>query len=129
MRTHSRFFFFFIVALGLTVTAAYAAAKITFTPSEPRVSAAAKDPSCKIEVLESRPDRKYVKIGIINYHNEWHRTSSGDTPAKAMPQIQKRACQAGADAIMGIQVTERKILEFAMLNVRVATIRFETEGP
>ncbi|HYR86522.1 MAG TPA: hypothetical protein VE422_20710 [Terriglobia bacterium] len=102
-----------------------ASPKITFTPSR-GPGARAKNPSCAIELFEdTEPSQKFVQLGFINYHDEWHRTSSGTKFEKALPLIQKRACEAGADAIMNVQVREEKRFEFAFINVRVTAIRFE----
>ena len=103
----------------------YAKEKITFTPKEPGQHQA-KPQSCEIQVFQdSKPDQAYVDLGIINYHDERHRSKAGSLKLEVvMPKIKARACKAGADAIIGIRVTEVRRLEFAMFNVRATVVRF-----
>jgi hypothetical protein len=100
-------------------------AKVTFRPSEaPKYPA--KDPTCEIEVLDEKPSSKYVELGIINYHHEQHRMSDGELELDvALPEIKKRACQVGADAIMDVHVTDERKLEWATFHVMARAIRFE----
>ena len=100
-----------------------AAGKITFTPA-PGVSASPKESPCKIEVITDKvPAGKYFELGTINFHAEWHRALQGVKPEEAIQRIQEWACRVGADAIMNIQTTQEKRLEFAFINVRVTAVR------
>jgi hypothetical protein len=113
--------------LLLAVGTCRAADKIIFTPA-PGVSAPPKESPCKIEIIsEKSPARKYLELGTINFHAEWHRSGSGVKPEQALQKLQERACQVGADAIMNVQTTQGKRLEFAFINVRVTAIRFESQ--
>jgi hypothetical protein len=102
--------------------------KITFTPKQGS-SRPAKPESCEIQVFaEGKPDRPFIDLGVVNYHDERHRTRDGAlTLDVAMPKIKARACRAGADALIDIRVTEVRRLEFAMFNVRAAAVRFAEE--
>ena len=111
------------LALLLFVGTCAAAGKITFTPA-PGVSAPAKGSPCKIDVIPGNiPAGKYLELGTINFHAEWHRTRRGVKPEEAIQKIREWACQIGADAIMNIQTTQEKRLEFAFINVRVTAVR------
>jgi hypothetical protein len=99
------------------------AGKITFTPV-PGVSAPPKESPCKIDVIPGNiPAGKYLELGTINFHAEWHRTRRGVKPEEAIQKIREWACHVGADAIMNIQTTQEKRLEFAFINVRVTAVR------
>ena len=106
----------------------YAKEKITFTPKTPGEHLAKRDP-CEIEVFQdSKPDRAYVELGVVNYHDERHRSKAGAlTLEVALPKIKASACKVGADALMNIRVTENKHLEFAMFNVSAVAVRFEAK--
>lgn len=90
-----------------------------------------KPEQCEIQVFEDAttlPTQPYVEVAIINYHDERHRTKDGALKLEvAMPKIAASACKLGADALIGVRVTEVRRLEFAMFNVRAAAVRFETE--
>jgi hypothetical protein len=119
-------FAFLVFVFGSLSVCYLAKPKITFTPASKEVFPF-KSPSCDIWSFENseKPAKQYTEVGIINFHEEWHRSKAGVTVDKAMPQIKARACQAGADAITEIHVTQDKRLEFAVLNVRVTAIRFK----
>ena len=104
----------------------YAKEKITFTTKEPRQHQS-KPASCEIQVFQdSKPDQPYVEIGIVNYHDERHRSKAGSLKLEvAMPKIKASVCKVGADALVDIRVTEVRRLEFAMFNVRGIAVRFE----
>ena len=115
----------------LTVIAAgpgTAKEKITFTPKQEQPQPAKPD-SCEMPVFaEGKPDRPFIELGVVNYHDERHRTNDGSLKLDvAMPKIKARACRAGADALIDIRVTEVRRLEFAMFNVRAVAIRFAAE--
>jgi hypothetical protein len=98
--------------------------KITFTPNAPGRHQAKRDP-CEIQIFQdSKPDRPYVDLGIINYHDERHRSKAKAlTLEVALPQIKASACRVGADALMNIRVIENRHLEFAMFNVSATVVR------
>ena len=51
--------------------------KITFTPTE-AAQPQAKPDACEIQVFQnSKPDQAYVDLGVINYHDERHRSKAG----------------------------------------------------
>lgn len=109
--------------LLFVVGACAAAGKITFTPA-PGVSTAPKESPCKVEVIPGEiPAGKYLELGTVNFHAEWHRALHGVTPEEAIQKIQEWACRIGADAIMNIHTTQEKRLEFAFINVRVTAVR------
>ena len=111
------------LALLLFVGTCAAAGKITFVPV-PGVSAPPKGSPCKIDVIPGNvPAGKYLELGTINFHAEWHRARRGVKPEEAIQKIREWGCQVGADAIMNIQTTEEKRLEFAFINVRVTAVR------
>ena len=99
--------------------------KITFTPKESSQQQA-KPETCEIKVFqEAKPEQAYVELGIINYHDERHRTNAGTLKLDiVMPTIKAQACKVGADALIDIRVTEVRRLEFAMFNVRATVVRF-----
>ena len=103
----------------------HAKEKLTFTPKE-TAQYQRKPESCEIRVFQdSKPDQAYVDLGIINYHDERHRSNAGSLKLEVvMPTIKARACKAGADALIDIRVTEVRRLEFAMFNVRATAVRF-----
>jgi hypothetical protein len=102
--------------------------KITFTPKTPGQHLTKRDP-CEIQVFQdSKPDRAYVDLGVINYHDERHRSKAGAlTLEVALPQIKASACKVGADAVMNIRITENRHLEFAMFDVSAMVVRFEAK--
>ena len=104
----------------------YAKEKITVIPKKGVTQYEAKPPTCEIQVFnDSKPDREYVELAVINYHDERHRLISGSLKLEvAMPKIKALACKIGGDALIDIRVTEVRRLEFAMFNVRATVIRF-----
>jgi hypothetical protein len=114
-----------ICAVLLSSPIGHAKVKITFTPKQ-AVKYEARPESCEIQVFkDSKPDRTYIDLGVINYHDERHRLKDGSlTLDVAMPRIKAKACTVGADALVDIRVTEVRRLEFAMFNVRVTAVRF-----
>ena len=72
--------------------------KITFTPKESSQQQA-KPETCEIKVFqEAKPEQAYVELGIINYHDERHRTNAGTL---------KRHCDAD-DQSAGMQGRRRR---------------------
>ena len=122
--------FAFLVCCATVLAAGAGAAKekITFIPKQAHPQPA-KPESCEMEVFaEGKPDRPFIDLGVVNYHDERHRAKDGSlTLEVAMPKIKARACRAGADALIEIRVTEVRRLEFAMFNVRAVAIRFTQE--
>ena len=118
-------FFVCVCSVLFVSRAGYAKEKITFTPREPDQHQA-KPESCEVLVFtDSKPDRAYVDLGIINYHDERHRSKAGSLKLDVvMPKIKASACKVGADALIDIRVTEVRRLEFAMFNVRATAVRF-----
>jgi len=114
-----------ICSVLLSSRPAYAKEKISFTPKE-AVRHQAKPASCEIRVFQdSKPDQAYVELGVINFHDERHRSKAGSLKLEAvMPKIKASACRVGADALIDIRVTEVRRLEFAMFNVRATVVRF-----
>jgi hypothetical protein len=92
--------------------------KIKFTPKKEAGQQEAKPASCEIQVFkDSKPDQEHVDLGIINYHDERHRSNAGALKLEvAMPKIKALACKVGGDALIDIRVTEVRRLEFAMFN-------------
>ena len=122
----TRVFFVCICSVMFCSGPGYAKEKITFTPKGSRPHQA-KPESCEIQVFQdSKPDQTYVDLGIINYHDERHRSNAGSLKLEAvMPKIKANACKIGADALIDIRVTEVRRLEFAMFNVRATAVQFE----
>lgn len=113
--------------LLIVVRTCAAAEKITFTPV-PGVSAPAKESSCKVAVIPGKaPAGKYLELGTINFHAEWHRSRRGVKSEEAIQKVQEWACRVGADAIMNIQTTQEKRLEFAFINVRATAVQSESQ--
>lgn len=105
---------------------AHAKEKITLIPKKGVDQYPAKPPSCDIQVFnDSKPEREYVELAVINYHNEAHRLNSGSLKLEvALPKMKALACKVGGDALIDIRVTEVRRLEFAMFNVRATVVRF-----
>lgn len=120
--------FFICCATVIAAGPGAAKEKITFTP-KPGPQPPGKPESCEIQVIaEGKPDRPFIDLGVVNYHDERHRTKDGSLKLDvAMPKIKARACRAGADALIDIRLTEVRRLEFAMFNVRAVAIRFAAE--
>ncbi len=118
-------FFLCICPVLFSSRPGYAKEKITFTPKESG-QYEAKPASCEIQVFsDSKPDQAYVDLGIINYHDERHRSNAGSLKLEVvMPKIKALACKVGGDALIDIRVTEVRRLEFAMFNVRATVVRF-----
>lgn len=120
----------FVVCCATVIAAGPGTAKerITFTPKQEHAQPA-KPESCEMQVFtEGKPDRPYIDLGMVNYHDERHRTRDGSlTLDVALPKMKARACRAGADALIDIRVTEVRRLEFAMFNVRAVVVRFAAE--
>jgi hypothetical protein len=114
-----------ICSVLLSSRPGYAKEKITFTPKEAGQHQA-KPESCEIRVFQdSKPEQANVELGIINFHDERHRSKAGSlTLEVVMPKIKARACKVGADALIDIRVTDVRRLEFAMFNVRATVVRF-----
>lgn len=121
-------FFICVVLMVWCSRPGYAKDKITFTAKD-SIQRQAKAAPCEIQVFQdAKPERTYVDIGIINYHDERHRANAGSLKLEAvMPKIKALACKVGADALIDIKVTEVRRLEIAMFNVRVTAVRFEPE--
>ena len=128
MRTRPAWVFFVGCAIVMAAGPGTAKEKITFTPMQEHVQPA-KPESCEMPVFaEGKPDRPFIEVGLINYHDERHRAKDGSlTLDAAMPKIKARACTAGADALIDIRVTEVRRLEFALFNVRAVAIRFTAD--
>ena len=105
--------------------AGHAREKITFTPKG-SAQQPAKPASCEIQVFQdATPEQEYIDLGIINYHDERHRSKSGALKLEVvLPKIRAHACKAGADALIDIRVTEVRRLEFTMFNVRASAVKF-----
>ena len=121
----ARVFFLCICSVLLSSRPGYAKEKITFTPKDVG-HRQAKPESCEIQVFkDSKPDQEYAELGVINYHDERHRSNAGSLKLEfVMPKIKASACKIGADALTDIRVTEVRRLEFAMFNVRATVVRF-----
>lgn len=103
--------------------------KLTFTPARPGLTAEPRT-ECDVQVLDVKPERTYVTLGFINYHNERHRSFAASlTLDAAMPAIKEAVCKAGGDAIFGVRVLSPKRLEQAMFNVSATVIRFDGPDP
>jgi hypothetical protein len=115
-----------VIVVSVLVPACASAPRISFVPRAGDAPAVAKAAGCEIEVFrDGKPDRPYTELGVINFHQEWHRTlGSGQTVDAALPHIKARACQVGADAVM-LRVTEERRLEWAMLHVAATAVRFD----
>ena len=113
-----------VCVVGLVLGACASKARIGFVPSGP--SYQARQGSCDIEVfMESKPDRPYEELGTINYHDERHRTAAGGLNIETvLPEIRRRACEVGADALVNVHVTDERRLEWAMFHVSATAIRF-----
>ena len=122
--------FVFIVCCATVMAAGPGVAKekITFIPKQEHAQPP-KPESCELQVFaEGKPDRPFIDLGVVNYHDERHRAKDGSLKLDvALPKIKARACRAGADALIDIRVTEVRRLEFAMFNVRAVAIRFTAE--
>ena len=118
-------FFLCICSVLVSSRSAYAKEKIIFTPKEVGQHQA-KPESCEIQVFkDAKPDQAYLELGIINYHDERHRSNAGSLKLEVvMPKIKALACKVGGDALIDIRVTEVRRLEFAMFNVRATVVRF-----
>ena len=121
----ARMLFLCICSVLFSWRPGYAKEKITFTPKDVG-HRQAKPESCEIQVFkDTKPEREYAELGIINYHDERHRASSGSLKLDvAMPKIKAFACKVGGDALIDIRVTEVRRLEFAMFNVRATVVKF-----
>jgi hypothetical protein len=99
-------------------------AKITFAQ---RGSGAleSKAESCEIRVFQDpETPPPFVDLGLINYHEERHRTRAGSLTLEAvLPKLKAAACKVGADALVNVRVTDVRRLEFAMFNVRATAVR------
>jgi hypothetical protein len=120
---------FRLTILGLTAllvlsSVGHAREKFTFTAS-PGPRLAARPSGCEIQVFqETKPDQSYVDVGVLNFHDERHRTNDGGLKLEvAIAKMKAYACKTGADAIIDIKVTEVRRLEFAMFNVRGTLVR------
>jgi hypothetical protein len=119
-------FFLCISSAAFPPAQSYAKEKITFTPKKGSSQHEAKPASCEIQVFtDSKPDREYVELGIVNYHDERHRLNDKALKLEiALPKMKARACKVGGDAVIDVKVTEIRRLEFAMFNVRATVVRF-----
>ena len=113
-------------AATIAIVACGGQARINFAP---RAGAThqPKDTDCEIRVFtDGRPDTPFVELGTINYHHERHRASAENLRLEvALPEMKRRACAAGADALVDVRVTDEKRLEWAMFHVAATAIRFE----
>jgi hypothetical protein len=103
--------------------------KITFA-QRGTSAAPAKPESCEIRIFQDPdpPPPGLVDLGVINYHEERHRTRSGALTLEAvLPKLKASACRVGADALINVRVTDVKRLEFAMFNVRATAVRLSPQ--
>lgn len=114
-----------VCLLGTALCSCASRAKISFVPKGP-ASYEARQDQCQIQMFrDSKPDRPYVEIGTLNYHDERHRTGADGLKLDVvLPEIRRRACAVGADALMNIHVTDEKRLEWAMFHVSATAVRF-----
>ena len=86
----------FLVCCAIVIAAGPGAAKekITFTPKQGQPQPA-KPESCEMQVFaERKPDRPFIDLGVINYHDERHRTQDGSLKLDvAIPKIKARCVQ------------------------------------
>ena len=99
--------------------------KITFA-QRGSAATAGKPESCDVRIyVDAEPPPPHVELGVINYHEERHRTRAGALTLEAvLPKLKASACKVGADALVNVRVTDVKRLEFAMFNVRATAVRF-----
>ncbi len=121
--THRTGFLVLCLAL-LSAPPAHAKGKIAFTPKGDGRNQS-RPASCEVQVFQgSRPDTPFVELGTIDYHDERHRSRAGSLNLEAvLPTLKARACQAGAEALVDVKVTEVRRLEFAMFHVRATVVR------
>jgi hypothetical protein len=117
-----------VLCLAIASSSSYAKEKITFLAKD-STKYSARPADCEVEMFaEAKPEQPYVEIGVVNYHEERHRTRDGALKIElALPKIKASACKNGVDALMDVRVTEVRRLEFVMYNIRATAVRFETK--
>lgn len=99
--------------------------RITFVPKPPAQVSPRPQP-CDVDVFrDSKPERSYVEIGRIDYHEERHR-AGGDRPTldTVLPALKTRACEVGADALVNLHVTDERYLEYATFHISAVAVRY-----
>jgi hypothetical protein len=88
-----------VVLLTFVALAGCATAKITFTrsASEPFP---AKPANCQLEILSTPPQRPYTEIGTFDI-DAIDRDSAIMTASELRERVGPRACEVGADVIIG----------------------------
>jgi hypothetical protein len=97
--------FYFVLAMSATgcATATKETLRVDLTQLAPYVHAA-KPPNCRMPVMESMPIGDYKQVAIIE---AWG-TLADETP-DLLPALTRRACEAGADALVIINSQHQDI--------------------
>jgi hypothetical protein len=72
---------------------------MTYSPSS-STRFPAKAPSCQLDVLTVRPQRAFVELGSFDF-SFTHKGEGPRTTADLLEAVRARACEEGADAIIG----------------------------
>lgn len=92
----------------------------------------AREKNCAIEMFEAKaPDRAHQSLGRIHVYVRRNKLTMGRRAVyeEAEPELQKQACQLGADGVIIAQQTVSHSGEFKLLYVRGDAIHFTVPGP
>jgi hypothetical protein len=110
LRSEHGFHSALIAALSGALTIYLGACSSQRTPMEVSVTQlapymnAAKDPGCKIPILNSMPTGTYTQVAIVE---AW--ADLKDTEDDVLPALRRKACETGADALVILNSTHQDI--------------------
>lgn len=87
----------------------------------------ARPSNCKVDFInEGKPERLYEVVARIDVYVRRNKITQGRQAIyeEAIPELKKRACQVGADAIIVLRQTVSISGEFKLLYVKAEAIHF-----
>lgn len=90
------------------------------------VPLAVRSSACDIEILLDKPSRAFEKITDIDVYVRRNKITGGQRAVyeEAVPELKKRGCEAGADAVLVKNQTVSQSGEWKLLYVGAVAIRY-----
>lgn len=91
-----------------------------------------RPPHCEVAFFnESKPERTYDVVAHIDVYVRRNKITQGRQTIyeEAVPELRKRGCQVGADAIIVLRQSVSSSGEFKLLYVKAEAIRYPDGGP
>lgn len=93
----------------------------------------AKPQNCEVELFsdDKKPEKPYEVVARMDVYVRRNKITQGRQAAyeEAVPELKKRACKAGADAVIVLRQTVSHSGEFKLLYVKAEAIHFTGGDP